>query len=89
MTTLNFYWRWRLSIWAKPWYAIKTFFFLHWNVYKIASHLEDCMNTFGTAKRIDQIGENNYRHYCAIKNDDTNILINKMNYTLPGWKWRK
>jgi hypothetical protein len=84
----TWYWKWRLSRWSKPWFVIKTFFFLHWNVYKIANHLEDCMNTFGPAKRIDQIGEENYRLYSAIKNTDSSKLIHRMNYTLPGWKWR-
>jgi hypothetical protein len=46
------------------------------------------MNTLGPSKRIDQIGEENYRLYSAIKNTDSSKLIHRMNYTLPGWKWR-
>lgn len=82
----RWYWVWRLSVLSRPYYAVKTFFFLQWNARKTAIVLDDCMRAMG------QMGQaKNEPGERTMPNAVVSKLINRGYWeALPnGWKWRK
>lgn len=82
----DLYWRWRLSSLSKPWYALKTFLFLHLNARATATHLDDCMRAFG---------QMDHPHQGCKDTDTMNMsvsirqdLVYRSWKTLPTWRWR-
>lgn len=74
---------WRFSPVSYPWFAVKTWMFLHLKARETARHLDDCMRAMGQM--------NHSRHHpdeMLMKIKVRGELINRSWQTLPTWKWR-
>lgn len=79
-------WKWRLSRWSKPYYALKTFLFIQWNARKIALELDHSRNILGQIAHSTSKKEmGNF----VISNELRSELLRGANKSLPnGWEWR-
>lgn len=82
---LNLYWRFRFSVFAQPYYAIRTFIFLLFNARKIAIALDDMTRLNA---RIESVKDDN-----AVIQLNKNLWFSTLDKCYPvlpnGWKWRK
>jgi hypothetical protein len=81
---IYWYW-WRYAVISKPWYAIKTFIYIHMHARANAIALDNCMRALGQMKE-DREDRSVNLMTASIRND---LLRQGYRHLPNGWKWRK
>jgi hypothetical protein len=77
------YWLWRISLFAEPWFALKTFIHLHWHARATAIALDNYCKASGQMDHIK--GELDYMKMPLSTRSQLTIEAHSI---LPRWKWR-